>query len=238
MFLSRIQSGETDSDFFNSRITLVSEENNLRIYEKINSFLETFDRITPFDYIMNQFYDITDPNIGSSYVYSCFYLCLTQYRELFVVDNHQVVKIDEDFKVYYEKKLLEFYAFVIEYSRIQNEKSNEEKEIDKTKLHDIINEMNRVSIKRKTSLKPYTKEEILTQDTCEVDYGNKKFTRQDIKNRQDYIKKTIIEANKLYEKQFEGQVIQRNFKDEKKKVSFAVAQDREVLISKLNGILK
>ena len=84
--------------------------------------------------------------------------------------------------------------------------------------------------------KPFNKEEILFREECETDYGNKKITKKDIKNREDYIKKIINTANKALIEQVEGDIIHGTTVEKQKKVVFCIPNDRDSIINKLPNI--
>jgi hypothetical protein len=242
---------ESDYTFFNSRISLITEEENLKIYEKINNLDDKMrSKIYPFSFLWNDFFSMYDSNISKGYLYSSFYLALHNDPILFVADNmNQIIKYDEEFKTYFETKLLEFYAFIVQYNKIQSDikQDEDEKLMERTKEYEDMNNLimenaidnfNQIFISnsnfKKSSLKPFNKEEILMQTTCETDYGNKKITKKDLKNREEYIKKMISTANKELYEEIEGQIIKSDFIEKSKKVVFCIPNDRSSILNKLN----
>lgn len=87
---------------------------------------------------------------------------------------------------------------------------------------------------KKSSLKPYNKDDILTQNKCKVDYGNKCSTKRDIKKREQDIKISIKAANEKLQTQFEDQFLKSTFIEDKKKVLFSIHYDKDRLFSRLN----
>ena len=106
VYLENIFVEDSDSIFFNPRISLINEEDNLKIYEKINSINEkiknsrlsdnltikqhshirsnVFSKNFPFVFYLNYFLCEYDKKIIDDPLFSSYYLSLHKYSNLFV----------------------------------------------------------------------------------------------------------------------------------------------------------
>jgi hypothetical protein len=308
VYLENIFVEDSDSIFFNPRISLINEEDNLKIYEKINAINEkiknsrlsenlvikkhshihsnVFSKNFPFVFYLNHFLCDYDKKMIDDPLFSSYYLSLHKYSNLFVGGdesrypspknrNSKIHLYDDNFKKHYELALLEFFAFVLYFCKNKSEEDDEKitdkKILDTNLVHEYINRNEKCleiieekleislidldknqnpnlsenmncstqsinSSLKKPLLKPFNKEEILFREECETDYGNKKITKKDIKNREDYIKKIIHTANKALIEQVEGDIIHGNTVEKQKKVVFCIPNDRNSIINKLPNI--
>jgi hypothetical protein len=256
-YLIGVVTEDSDHEFFNSRIALIPEEENLKIYEKINFVEDKNNKFInlPFNLVLNDFMSYCDKLISEDYISSSYFLILNKTANFFVPDNEGgsgYIFYDENFKNLIEIKILEFFAFIIQYNKTRTREieEQEEKRLEMVKEKEnkfqeeniqlyLENNLNNISYTstssfKKTLLKPFNKEEILLQEECDVDYGQKKFTKKDLKIREEYIKKLITNANKELIQKVEEEIIQGKFEEKQKKVVFCIPNDKSAFLSKLN----
>lgn len=276
--MSNILIEDSDNEFFNSRISLIPEDENLKIYDKINYLEEkNYKKFNlPFNLIYNEFIKYCDKLILEDYIFSNYFIILNSYQNLFIHrEKVGILYYEENFKNFVEIKILEFFAFFIQYNKckIREREDEEEKKLEKLmriddfetsntvnnfcldalqqniQINTISSNINNISIQennlnnvsftstssfKKSLLKPFNKEEILLQEECEVDYGQKKITRKDMKNRVEYLKNVISNANKELIQKVEDDIIQGKFEDKKNTVVFCMPTDKKAFINKLN----
>lgn len=285
--LENILVENSDNNFFNERISYINEDDNLKIYEKItmiNDKLKNtrlFDnrktnndhsmtKNFPFSFYLNYFLSNFDKNITNNPLLPSYYLSLHKNSNLFVAGagvkcgpntySSRIELYDENFKIYFELAILDFFAFILYFCKNKTDEENfeDEKKNEKIEYENMVqnnnndvseenskfnnNNLNNFSFlsenssHKKSLLKPFNKEEILFREDCETDYGNKKITKKDIKNREDYIKKVISTANKALFEQVEGEIVHGNFTEKQKKVVFCIPNDRDSIINKLPNL--
>ncbi|MCQ2819930.1 MAG: hypothetical protein MJ252_21910 [archaeon] len=66
---------------------------------------------------------------------------------------------------------------------------------------------------KKGNLKPFNKDEILLQDSCEVDYGSQPYSSKEEKQRKKALNKRIAECNKNLIHTFDNDVINSSFQE-------------------------
>jgi hypothetical protein len=127
---------DSDHEFFNSRIPLIPEEENLKIYEKINFIEEKNNKKLnlPFNLVYNEFIKYCDKLVLDDYIFSNYFMILNNSPNLFITQGEGVIiYYDENFKNFVEIKILEFFAFFIQYnkSKIREKEDEEEKRLEK-----------------------------------------------------------------------------------------------------------
>ncbi len=250
-----ILTDENDEIFFNERIRLISEEENLNIYKNIN-YIEDEKKKSyklkckmPFDMVLNDFIqnykNYFKKTRFKEYSIGSYYLMLSKLENFFLInENCEIENFDENIKNLIHLKILEFFAFIIHYNKSKPEPedfSNLELKLanyheDTSNLYFELNTNDSTLYSNKKSLlKPFNKDDILLQDECEVDYGNKRYTRKAIKTRLDYMKKLITNANMELYNEVESEIIKDTSKEDKqKKVVFCIPNDRNSILNKLN----
>jgi hypothetical protein len=244
-----IKSNDTDLQFYENRMKLLAEEENLKICQKIHAFEENLKNIknkqqlflyqSEFTFLYNSiiFPEIINV-IGLDVLIPTFYLILQKNPLFFTfsADSTTTIFYDENYKNIFETKILEFLGLILHLKKLQKEEQAEraqipfENNITYLEYHYLTSS----SSYKKSLLKPFNREDILYQEECETDYGDKRITKQDIKNRKDYIKKIIEKSNKeLYEK-VEDEIISGNFQEKQKKIVFCIPNDRTSIVNKLN----
>jgi hypothetical protein len=206
--LAYIDIDEGDKHYFNERIKFISEEDNLKMYERINYYEEKYrtgdiyvNNINLIQLYLSEYKLLCDHHAAS------IYLALEKKDIIFVADvNGALLCYDNDFKVKFEIELLGYFAIIM---HLLNDNKEDEK-LDTRSCISIT-----VSNFPKTSLKPFNRNEILFHEKCEVDWGEKKVTRKDIKKRSDYIMNRIKLANQELRENIEEQIIKGNIKKER-----------------------
>lgn len=135
-----------------------------------------------------------------------------------------------DFLYCIDYLICEFFSYWVYYFRNLKREEQEKKEHD---IIEIKNQEEETKVK-KSLLKPFNKEEILQQEFCETDYGDKNTTRRERKQREDYVKKAIKNANDHYFKSLENDIVTGNTDKRIKKVTFSIPNDRASIIQKLS----
>lgn len=237
-----IETDIQDDHFFNDRINFISEDENLKIYEKINSYEEEvkkvkfliFDFQSEINFLKKNFFEDGYLNYDIFYFTTYLNIQTTSNLPLFAQNNNgDIIAFDEKFKNIFELKLIEYFAFAIKLCKNRKDKKDENTE-------EIQNELANMSIDnanssfKKTLLKPYNKEDILLQSNCEVDYGDKKINKKEENNRELYLKNMILNANKNLIQKVEGEIINGNLIEKEKKVAFCIPHNRNSILNKLN----
>lgn len=229
--LSNILLDETDHDFFNQRICQIQEEDNLKIYNKINFYLEK-EKLSPiykndFSYLYYQFIE-SDPGlteVSNNKIHIDYYNSLVMNSLLYVPgpDGNFII-YDENYRTSVEISILNYFAFLIESSKdkIKDDITSQETDYYTPETDSCF---------KKSLLKPFKKEDILFQPECETDYGNKRVSRKEIKTREEYLKKIITTANKKLYELVEGNIIYGNFAEKPKKVVFCIPNNRDSILN-------
>lgn len=241
-YINIITLESSDQQYFSERISLIPDDENLKIYENIHYLDDKYLNKTylPFILIYSDYLNSSKLKFTyfQDFIFSSFYLILNKHENLNIFGEiHNSITIYDDyFKYEFELALLEFFAFIIQYNK--NKKSEI---LDESNIADISNDdytlnesfCNNSSF-RKSLLKPYNKDDILLREECEVDYGDKKITRKDLKNREEYVRKIISEANKEVFTKMEGEIVNGVYKEKHKKITFCIPNDTSLIISKLS----
>jgi hypothetical protein len=223
--LAYIEIEETDKNFFNERIQFLSEEENLKIYEKINYFMEKYKQVYTnnitylYSLYLSEYLLLKDPCLIS------IYIALETKDELFIADaNGNLIQYDHEFKTRYEAELMGYFAFIM--NLLENKAEDKVFDDNSTSIDSSSNIP-------KTSLKPFNRECILSQETCEVDWGEKKITKKDLKKRNDYILNRIKIANQELRDELEGEIVRGNFRKKERTIGFNLPIDFETVITSI-----
>jgi hypothetical protein len=223
--LTNIIFENSDNLFLNNRIKYISDEENLKIYERLNYYEEKVkvkQYIFKFVYMYNEYF--RDINIIKDMLLSSYYLVLCKNDSIFISNYNTLYYYDEEFKTKYETELLEFFAYILFII-----KSEIREEIDTISLY--TNDYS--IIKNKSSLRPYESSNILSQTDCLTDYGDKRVTKKDIKNRKEYINNIIKKANKKFLESYEKDLITGKVDERNTRVSFSIPNDFQTVLNKM-----
>ncbi len=241
-YISNITIESSDQLYFSERISLIPDDENLKIYENIHYIDDKYLNKSnlPFILIFNDYLYSCKSKFSyfKDYIFPSFYLILNKKESLNIFGeiHNSITTYDDDFKYEFEFALLEFFAFIIQINKNKNieqlyysdfaDISNEEYTLNESYCN--------TSSFRKSLLKPYNKEDILLREDCEVDYGDKRITRKEVRNREEYMKRVISEANKEVFSKVEGEIINGVYREKDKKITFCIPNDTSSIISKLS----
>lgn len=211
-----------DQSFLDSRVKMISEEDNLKIYGRVNNLLENTNLFVKnnFSFLYYQFIrsDKQSIDITENKSFIDYYHNLYKHSKLFVANlDNSITFYDEAFRDEIDLQIIAFFLFVIE----SNKKEAFPKLNDSDNSYNILNS-NKASSVKKSLLKPFKKEDILSVEECETDYGDRRITKQDVKNREDYVKKIINVANKELYDTVEEEMVTGNLKEKHTKVVFNI----------------
>jgi hypothetical protein len=219
-----LQIDESDKSYFNERITFIPEEENLKIYDKINYYDEKYKLTST--YINNLLYIyklyVSEYKLLKDYFMASIYLVMEKKDEFFLSENGQIIYFDNEFKQKFELELLDYFAFLM--TLISDNK--DESKTEETTVSDCSNVFN-----PKASIKPYNRDTILKQESCEIDWGEKKITKKDLKKRSDYILDKIKVANQELRDDLESQIVRGNFKKKENTIAFCLPADCETVLA-------
>jgi hypothetical protein len=227
--LYHIQSNRHDIEFFDDRISLFPDEDNLIIYDNLNLY---DDRIKNTPYSSKFYYSykeytknmllITDPALAS--------YCLILYKQdmLLISDSMGNIKsYDDQYKTQFEYELMEYFSFIIFY-----QKNDTRDELMEEVNYNNNNNNNDSQFIGKPSIKPYNRDGInLFQDGCNTDYGDRRISRKELKNRKDYITNVISIANERYINAVEEEIVTGNYRQRHSKVVFCIPNSIETVIN-------
>jgi hypothetical protein len=223
-----IEIDETDRAYFNERIKFLSDEDNLKIYEKINFYDEKYRNYAGgVIYIYNLY--LSEYTLLRDNAMASIYLSLERKDGLFIADEAGILVYydNNDFKNKFETELLGYFAFMMHLLEREDDSK-----LDIKDLTDITESTMDLSNIPKTVLKPFNKESILFQNSCEIDWGEKKVTKKDIKKRADYITNRIKLANQELRDDVEGQIVKGNYKKERT-IGFSLPVDYDSIMTRI-----
>ena len=103
-------------------------------------------------------------------------------------------------------------------------------------IHDPPSTQNNSIISfQKPILKKFNPQQIKINTTCETDYGNKRITKKQIKEREHNVKISISIANRSLEEKFEGGIIKSTFQENTQKVLFDIPHNKEKILSHISN---
>ena len=239
-----------EKEFIDMKIKILPEENLNFISEKMIKYYENENyKNNPFfqlysNYFLkknnNENYDIDLNNISNIFVY--FNLILAPDNIIFYVDqNNNVFIVCPENIIYFETKLYEYYTYLniikkekkekeinelIEESTNENsiELNNSNSDNNSKKKFTLINSNLDYNLIRpnfkKSSLKPFIKENIKLQKKCEIDWGNSYATKKEIKEFHIKRKKIMKRENKLIDEKYENNLINKSFIENTNKLHF------------------
>ena len=253
--LINIYLNKNDKEILKMRMNNLCEDTANDIFTTISKVVDQ-EKVILFNFraLYNSFLQLNSSNNENdnyANIYDIFHInvffMISKYGQAFLcankLQNNDIFLVDESFRDFFEEKILEFYCFIYEINKINSHKhavtSNKR---SPNSLNDITNNnkkqnsQNDIISFKKSSLKPYDKNEILITNTCEVDYGNKRVTKKEIKKREQFIKTSINKANKILEMQFEDEIIKSTFnKENTKRVLFSIPHNKERILNKISS---
>ena len=116
---------------------------------------------------------------------------------------------------------------------IQQKDNNNNLEIKKNN-HILNRSLELIEPKKKPSLKPFDRSQILIRSNCKIDWGNTYLSKTEIRKRNQNIKATILRANKELERHYEKGLINNSFIEDSRKVNFDIHYDKDLVLSRLN----
>lgn len=214
------------------KMNLLNENISNTLHEKISLFLDTF-----IPYNKNIFFSLGSiiNNYLENNIYNSF-PNITEFND--IVTYLRTLKNDsnENYKNKFEEKLIEFLLLLY----FINEQFPNLKETCDPCLQGLQQEQNedkKINEEKKSCLKPYNRDDILLQSTCEVDYGNKKINKKEIKKREKSVQDAIDRENKKIGLSYEDKMIKSTFNnDYKPKIKIVnVVPTKVNFLSKIKG---
>lgn len=243
---------KNDKEILKMRMNILCEETANDIYTTVSKVVDQ-DKLILFNFrgLYNSFLKVNSfkkYNDNYADIYDIFHInvffMISKYGKAFLcankLQNNDIFLVDESFRDFFEEKILEFYCFIYEINKLNLHKH----EVTSNKrIPNVLNhstkqnsQIDNIISFKKSSLKPYDKTEILITNTCEVDYGNKRVTKKEIKKREQFIKTSINKANKILEMQFEDEIIKSTFnKENTKRVLFSIPHNKERILNKISS---
>lgn len=235
-------------DFIDMKIKILPEENLNFISEKMIKYYEDDNyKNFPFSQLYsnyflnknnNENYDIDLNDITNIFVY--FNLVLAPDNLIFYVDkNNNIFIVSPENIIYFETKLFEYYTYLNIIKKEKKEKEiNEliEESTNETSIelsNSDYNSKKKISLFnssldynlirpnfKKSSLKPFKKENIKLQNKCEVDWGNNLVSKKERKLFRIKRKEIMKRENKLIDEKYENNLINKSFIENTNKLHF------------------
>ena len=235
-------------DFIDMKIKILPEENLNFISEKMIKYYEDDNyKNFPFSQLYsnyflnknnNENYDIDLNDITNIFVY--FNLVLAPDNLIFYVDkNNNIFIVSPENIIYFETKLFEYYTYLNiikkekkekEINELIEESTNEtsielsNSDNNSKKKFSLINSSLDYNLIRpnfkKSSLKPFKKENIKLQNKCEVDWGNNLVSKKERKLFRIKRKEIMKRENKLIDEKYENNLINKSFIENTNKLHF------------------
>ena len=235
-------------DFIDMKIKILPEENLNFISEKMIKYYEDDNyKNFPFSQLYsnyflnknnNENYDIDLNDITNIFVY--FNLVLAPDNLIFYVDkNNNIFIVSPENIIYFETKLFEYYTYLNiikkekkekEINELIEESTNEtsfelsNSDNNSKKKFSLINSSLDYNLIRpnfkKSSLKPFKKENIKLQNKCEVDWGNNLVSKKERKLFHIKRKEIMKRENKLIDEKYENNLINKSFIENTNKLHF------------------
>ena len=237
-----------EKDFIDMKMKILPEENLNFISEKMIKYYEDENyKNFPFSQLYsnyflnknnNENYDIDLNDITNIFVY--FNLVLAPDNLIFYVDkNNNIFIVSPENIIYFETKLFEYYTYLNIIKKEKKEKEiNEliEESTNETSIelsNSDYNSKKKISLFnssldynlirpnfKKSSLKPFKKENIKLQNKCEVDWGNNLVSKKERKLFRIKRKEIMKRENKLIDEKYENNLINKSFIENTNKLHF------------------
>ena len=237
-----------EKDFIDMKMKILPEENLNFISEKMIKYYEDENyKNFPFSQLYsnyflsknnNENYDIDLNDITNIFVY--FNLVLAPDNLIFYVDkNNNVFIVSPENIIHFETKLFEYYTYLNiikkekkekEINELIEESTNEtsfelsNSDNNSKKKFSLINSSLDYNLIRpnfkKSSLKPFKKENIKLQNKCEVDWGNNLVSKKERKLFHIKRKEIMKRENKLIDEKYENNLINKSFIENTNKLHF------------------
>ena len=237
-----------EKDFIDMKMKILPEENLNFISEKMIKYYEDENyKNFPFSQLYsnyflkknnNENYDIDLNDITNIFVY--FNLVLAPDNLIFYVDkNNNVFIVAPENIIHFETKLFEYYTYLNiikkekkekEINELIEESTNEtsielsNSDNNSKKKFSLINSSLDYNLIRpnfkKSSLKPFKKENIKLQNKCEVDWGNNLVSKKERKLFHIKRKEIMKRENKLIDEKYENNLINKSFIENTNKLHF------------------
>ncbi len=150
-------------------------------------------------------------------------------KHIYIDEKNQQIEItDEDFLYCLNYFICDFFSYWIHYFKNLKRDEEEKKEQEIIELKE-----NEDKIILKPSIKNFKKELILIRDECETDYGEKRISKKERKERKDYVENQIKNGNKEYLNSIEDDIAKGKLDAKPKKVTFLIPTDRHIILNNL-----
>ena len=228
--IDRIKLHSIDKEVMNMKMSLLPEEVVNEMYNRTSVILEETSFL-PFSsvlsmFLSNEYDDIFKiESIDSFYLKSKKNLC-----------DEEIAQFD--------LKIVAIIFFIDEINKLnlnRNEVTANKLTKNKSRqtikeIHDLPSTQNNSMISfQKPILKKFNPQQIKINTTCETDYGNKRITKKQIKEREHNVKISISIANRSLEEKFEGGIIKSTFQENTQKVLFDIPHNKEKILSHISN---
>lgn len=216
----------SDIEVMNMKMNLLPDEIVNAIYNRTSIILEE-TKFFPFSSVISMFLS-------------------NEYESIFkmeAIENYFIISKENevnDFIEQYDSKILELIYFIDEVNKLnlnRNEVTSNKLSKNNTikEIHELPATQNNSISLTKPILKKFNPEKIPIKKECETDYGNKRITKKQIKEREHYMKISISNANRILEEKFEGGIIKSTFQENTQKVLFDIPHNKEKILSHISN---